>query len=530
MAQYKSQGRIDKVVPGSPAARVGIAAGDRLVAINDMPVKDVVGYQFHQVNSRVTVQVEREGVSAPLVFTLRKPEQQDLGLEFVDPTFDGIKRCNNHCPFCFVDQNAPGLRRTLDIKDDDLRYSFLYGGFITLTNLRESDWQRVQDEALSPLYVSVHATELELRRELLGNPRAPQVLDQLKRLGDMNVQVHTQLVLCPGINDGEHLDRSIADLVALYPHVQTVGAVPVGLTKFRATSDESKVESTKLKEEDELLSTFPSELSTRRERSRHGLYQSKLDLRPYTRTEASAVLDQVEAWQGRLHRGIGTHFVFASDEWYIMAGREVPHKRHYENFSQLENGIGMVRQLLDESKRTARKLPASIERPLRVVVACGEMPAASLNRSLEPLRAIENLDVQMVVVKNMTLEGNVACSGLLFGEEVAARLRKQGLNGRSGVRGQGPDGYEGAAGKGDQPSNTLTPDLSDLVFLPRRMFDFQGIRTLDEWTIERFQDELGVPCIKAEWTYEIWNTVQRALAGGDVRSRTDEGARLSALG
>lgn len=502
MAQYKSQGRIDKVAPGSPADRVGIVAGDRLVAINDVPVKDVVGYQFHQVNSRVTVQVEREGAAAPLVFTLRKPEQQDLGLEFVDPTFDGIKRCNNHCPFCFVDQNAPGLRRTLDIKDDDLRYSFLYGGFITLTNMRESDWQRIKDEALSPLYVSVHATELELRRQLLGNPRAPQVLDQLARLGEMNRQAHTQLVLCPGVNDGEHLDRSIADLAVLYPHVQTVGAVPVGLTKFRAQSAEASIE----------------EASLSSGRGRHGLYQSKLDLRPYTPREAAAVLDQVEVWQRRLHREIGTHFVFASDEWYILAGREVPHRRHYEGFEQLENGVGMVRQLLDESQRTARKLPTLIERPLRLVVACGEMPAASLSRALEPLRSVRNIDVQMVVVKNTTLEGNVACSGLLFGEEVTRALR------------------EALSVAGSQPPVACAPDAqlaepnSTLVFLPRRMFDFQGVRTLDEWHVERFQEELGVPCIKAEWTYDIWNTVQRALAGEECWSRTDEGVRSSSLG
>src|SRR6478735_10632214 len=175
MAQYKTNGTIDDVTPGSPAERAGIAAGDRLVAINGKPVKDVVGYQFHQVDTRVTLDVEREGVAAPLTFTIRKPEQQDLGLSFVDPTFDGIKRCNNHCPFCFVDQNAPGLRRSLDIKDDDYRYSFLYGGFITLTNLKEGDWERIAEEKLTPLYVSVHATELELRKSLLGNPRIPDV-------------------------------------------------------------------------------------------------------------------------------------------------------------------------------------------------------------------------------------------------------------------------------------------------------------------------------------------------------------------
>src|SRR5436309_14618387 len=226
MAQYKSKGTIDKVVPGSPAERVGIAQGDRLLTINGTPVKDVVGYQFHQVSNRIAVEVAREGAAAPLVFTIRKPEQQDLGLEFVDPTFDGIKRCNNHCPFCFVDQNAPGLRRTLDIKDDDFRYSFLYGGFITLTNLKETDWQRIDRERLSPLYVSVHATEPDLRRALLGNPRAPEVVPQLRHLGALGIQTHTQLVLFPVLTDGEHLERSINDLAALHPGVQTVGVVP----------------------------------------------------------------------------------------------------------------------------------------------------------------------------------------------------------------------------------------------------------------------------------------------------------------
>src|SRR6266540_2886949 len=193
MAQFKSHGRIDRVVPHSPAARAGIQEGDRLLSINGTPVRDVVGYEFHQVSSRVTVEVAREGASAPLLFTVRKPEQQELGLEFVDPTFDGIKRCNNHCPFCFVDQNAPGLRRTLDIKDDDFRYSFLYGGFITLTNLKDADWERINEERLSPLYVSVHATDPALRRPLLGNPRAPEIVPQLHRLGEMGVQTHTQL-------------------------------------------------------------------------------------------------------------------------------------------------------------------------------------------------------------------------------------------------------------------------------------------------------------------------------------------------
>lgn len=469
MAQYKSKGTIDRVEPRSPAERAGIVAGDRLIAINGTPVKDLVGYQFHQVNNRLTVEVERQSEPAPLVFTIRKPEQQDLGLEFVDPTFDGIKHCNNHCPFCFVDQNAPGLRRTLDIKDDDFRYSFLYGGFITLTNLKEQEWERIAEERLSPLYVSVHATEPEMRRRLLGNPRAPEIVPQLARLGDLGIQVHTQLVLCPGINDGAHLDRSISDLAALYPAVQSVGVVPVGLTKFR----------------------------------RNNHYQIKLDIRPYVAEESMVMIEQVTGWQQRLRPNLDTNFVYLSDEWYILAGQEAPPARDYDGYSQLENGVGMVRQLLDESRRVAKKLPERIDRPVRVVVACGEMPSLTLESALEPLRRVGNLDVRLRVVENATLGGNVTCSGLLFGEEVAAALRPYAAN-------------------GEEPA--------DLIFLPRRMFDFSGVRTLDEWTFDKFQEVLGLPVIAAESTREIWGGVQRLLKGEDCYTRLSKTPQFSQLG
>ena len=469
MAQFKTQGIIDSVEPNSPAARAGVQQGDKLIAINGKPVKDIVGYQFHQVESRLTLEVARDGSPQPLVFTVRKPEQQDLGLSFIDPTFDGIKRCNNHCPFCFVDQNAPGLRRTLDIKDDDFRYSFLYGGFITLTNLKESDWERVSEERLSPLYVSVHATEPEMRRKLLGNPRAPEVVPQLQRLGDLGIQVHTQLVLCPNLNDGEHLDRSIGDLSRLYPHVQTVGAVPVGLTKFR----------------------------------RNNHYQIKLDMRPYEPAEAEAVIRQVEVWQHRLREQIGVGFVYLSDEWYIMAGREMPAGREYDGFPQLENGVGMVRQLMDESRRTARKLPASLDRPVRATMVCGEMAAPHLARALEPLRAVQNLELRQVVVKNETLGGNVACSGLLFGDEVVANLRAH---------------------------EAQYTEPADLIFLPNRMFDFSGVRTLDEWTFDKFQTELNRPVISAEWTRDLLASILKAANGEDCYTKPKVLPRFSQLG
>jgi putative radical SAM enzyme (TIGR03279 family) len=285
----------------------------------------------------------------------------------------------------------------------------------------------------------------------------------------MGIQTHTQLVTCPGVNDGEHLDRSIADLAALYPYVQTVGVVPIGLTKFRRNSH----------------------------------YQIKLDLRPFRPEEAGVIVDQVERWQKKLNREIGTRFAFLSDEWYLMSGRDVPHVRSYEGYPQYENGVGLVRQLLDESRKTARKLPEQIARPVKIAIACGEMPASSLEQALKPLNSISGLDISLVVVKNNTLAGNVGCSGLLFGKETTDNLRAYGASGE-------------------------TP--ADLIFLPRRMFDFSGVRTLDEWQVETFQEELGKPVIIADWTVDIWETIQRYVRGEDCYSSTPEVVRLTTLG
>ena len=202
-------------------------------------------------------------------------------------------------------------------------------------------------------------------------------------------------------------------------------------------------------------------------------------------------------------RELDTHFAFLSDEWYLLAGREVPRARDYEEYPQLENGIGMVRQLVEESARTARKLPSSVERPVRVAVACGEMPAETLRRALEPVSAVDKVDLSLVVVKNETLGGNVSCSGLLFGEEVAGTLRPYAEGG---------------------------DDQADVIVLPRRMFDFTGVRTLDEWTVERFQEELGRPVVVAEWTKQVWAAVEKHQRGESLYTRSPEVIRLTALG
>ncbi len=464
MPQYKSEGRIDSVAPASPAADAGVQPGDRLVAINGHAIRDVVGYQFHQVGETLALDVLRAG--QPLTLTIRKDEDADLGLEFVDPTFDGIKRCNNHCPFCFVDQNAPGLRASLDIKDDDYRYSFLYGGFITLTNLKELDWQRIFEERLSPLHVSVHATDPALRRRILGNPRAPEILPQLRRLADNGIQVHTQLVLCPGINDGPALDQSITDLAALYPHVLSISAVPVGLTNQRRR----------------LLDPA---------------------LRGYRRDEAGPVFEQIAGWQKRFRKTLGLNFVYPSDEFYLQSGIRVPSARMYDGFKQYENGVGMVRQTLDEARRTARKLPAALPRPIRAVVVCGTLAAEPLREAFAPFQAVENLDLEVLPLANASLGPQVTVSGLLFGRDVVAAL---------------------------QPYAAGGPHPADVIFLPRRMFDFAGVRTLDEWTFPRLQETLGCPVVPAAWTGEVLATIRRAAAGEDCATPAPDLDRLPALG
>jgi putative radical SAM enzyme (TIGR03279 family) len=466
MAQYKSEGQIEAVTPGSPAALAGVAPGDRLLAINGRRVKDVIGYQFHQVGEALTMDLLRDGRAVSVA--IRKEEDADLGLVFFDPTFDGIKRCNNRCPFCFVDQNAPDLRPSLDIKDDDYRYSFLYGGFITLTNLKEHDWERIFEERLSPLHVSVHATDPALRRRMLGNPRAPEIIPQLQRLAAGGIQAHTQLVLCPGINDGPALDQSIRDLAALWPHVRSVSAVPVGLTSQR---------------------------------------RRFLDpaLRPYRQEEARPVFEQIARWQKQFRKDFGVNFVYPSDEFYLQAGVPVPTARMYDGFEQYENGVGMVRQTLDEAKKTARRLPAALDRPVRAVVVCGLMAAQSLRDAFAPFTAVENLDLTVLPVENKALGAQVNCSGLLFGRDVAEALQAHAAE-------------RGAARPGD------------LVFLPRRMFDFQGLRTLDEWTFARFQETLGCAVIAAEWTAPVLDTILRAAAGADCYTRDKEVVWISPLG
>jgi putative radical SAM enzyme (TIGR03279 family) len=377
-------GVIAAVEPRTLADRVGLRPGDRLIAIHDHVLRDIIDVQFYSAEETLDLLVERDGEQWRI--EAERDYGELLGLSFVRPTFDvDIRRCANNCEFCFVKQNAPGMRRSLYLKDDDYRYSFLFGNFVTLTNLTGEDWERLEEQRLSPLYVSVHATDLELRRRFLGRKTAPDIMDQLRRLADLGIEIHAQVVLVPGLNDGEHLMQTVADLTALAGEpVASVGVVPVGLTRFHSGR-----------------------------------------CRTYTAEEAQALLAQVEPWRAENRRRLGQSFVYPSDEWYLVAGREVPHADEYDGFPQVENGVGMVRQLLDEWAALKAHLPAS--GPTRLTLACGTLAAPVLARIVGEWRATAAVDVQLVPVVNHFFGPVTTVSGLLTGQDVIAALQGQRL-------------------------------------------------------------------------------------------------------
>ncbi len=376
-------GVISAVQPNSLAARLGLRPGDELLEINGHPLRDLIDVQFYGAEERLALRVRREGEEQTL--QARRRYDEPLGLDFTHPVFDtDIRRCNNRCEFCFVTQMPRGLRPSLYIKDDDYRYSFLFGSYITLTNLMEEDWARIGEQHLSPLYVSVHATDPDLRRRILGNPRAADIMDDLRRLARMGIEVHTQLVLVPGLNDGLYLDRSIGDLADLYPSVRSVSVIPVGLTKHH----------------------------------RGGC-------RPYTFQEMRRVWEQVTAWQRRLRRRLGVRFAYLSDEWILRLGEAVPPRAAYDGLDLRENGVGLVRSLLDRWRSVERTLSA-LGGPGQTWVT-GELMAPMLEGLAANFVARTGIRVQVVPVPNRFFGETVTVAGLLTSQDIVAHLRERPL-------------------------------------------------------------------------------------------------------
>lgn len=417
---------MELVLDGGLAERLGLCPGDRLVSINGHILRDVIDYHFHAADEDLEIEVERAG--RRLGFGVQRAYGEELGLRFTDDVFDGLRRCNNRCSFCFVDQMPRGMRRSLYVKDDDYRYSFLHGNFVTLSNWTEEDWERVAQQRLSPLYISIHATEPELRRRIFGNPNLPDILPQLSRLAELGIEMHAQIVIVPGLNDGQHLERTVDDLATLHPALRSIGVVPVGLTRYHAAG-----------------------------------------LRLLSREEQRAIVMQIMSWQVEYRRSFGTGLVYASDELYLVTDFPIPSAAEYDVFPQVENGIGLTRQLLDEWANIKGRHEAGESG--RGVVICGTLISPLLREIIEQLNDVFHLDVTTVAVDNGFFGPAVTVSGLLSAGDVIAALENR--------------------------------DLGDVAFLPRSMFDAKGEVTLDDYTLGEIESHLGVPVCAARSIGEI---------------------------
>jgi len=386
----RSAERADGVVvatvrPGSPAARAGLQPGDRILAINDEPLRDAIDFHFHAGEARLRLAVERAGAPAARVLDRRGP---DLGIELVPPQASEIATCGNKCVFCFIHQLPKGMRKSLYVKDDDFRLSFLHGNYITLTDLTEAELARIEEQRLSPLYVSVHATDPDLRHRLLGEPRVRrELLPIMERLAGAGIRMHAQIVLCPDWNDGPHLARTVQDLARLHPAVATTAVVPVGLTRHRER--------------------LPR-------------------LRTLTDDEARAVLEAIRGWQARFGEALGTRFVFGADELYLQAGMPLPPAAAYEGFSIAEDGIGLVRRFEDAFPRALRGAPERLARSRAVTVVTGGMFAPRLGRLLTRL-SVDGLTVRLVPIANDWFGHGIQVAGLLTGQDIQSQLAGRDL-------------------------------------------------------------------------------------------------------
>lgn len=372
------------VRPDSIAEEMSVQPGDRLLTINGQVLQDLIDYRYLSADDELEVEIIKPSGEV-WVLDVEKDPDEELGLEFAEATFDGIKRCRNKCIFCFVDQMPPGLRESLYIKDDDYRMSFLHGNFVTFTNLSGNDLDRLLQLRLSPLYVSVHTTNPELRQTMLSNRRAGDVLGQLAVLAGAGIHLHTQIVVCPGINDGPELARTLEDLGKLFPAVRSIAVVPVGLTGFR-----------------EGLPT----------------------LRLYTPKEASQVLELVDQYREQFAQRLCTALAYCADEFFLLAGRPIPSAEYYEEFPQTENGVGLTRLFLDSFARNFPLLPASLQRDVRLVLVTGRSAQKILAAVAEQLNQVGRLEVNLVGVNNTFFGETVTVAGLLTGGDISRSLKQ----------------------------------------------------------------------------------------------------------
>ncbi len=380
---------IQSIDAHSPARRAGVKEGETLLQVNGHPIVDVLDYKFYTYDSKLALVLQTPNGKERTV-KIRKQEGEELGLNFETYLMDKARCCANRCIFCFVDQLPRGMRDTLYFKDDDARLSFLMGNYITLTNLSQRELDRIVELRVSPINISVHATEPELRAMMLGHRNGGMILEHMKRFADAHITMNCQIVACPGINDGEHLMRSMEDLLALYPYVNSVSIVPVGLTRHR-----------------------------------EGLY----DLKPYDKAKAAAVVDMVEQFAQRCLEEHGSRIFWCSDEFYLRAERAIPEDEYFEDYTQLENGVGMLRLLRTEFD-AALRLADEIESVRPYSIACGVDAGAWMEEIVDTAAEKCHTKGSVYPIVNHFLGESITVSGLVTGGDLIAQLKGRDLGQR----------------------------------------------------------------------------------------------------
>ena len=378
---------ITKVSLGGIADEVGIEENDKLLTINGNEISDIIDYKFLSADEEIILEIEKANGEIWEV-EVEKEFGEDLGIEFGGGIMDKAKSCSNKCIFCFMDQLPPKVRETLIFKDDDFRLSFMTGNYVTFTNSGYKDLDRIIKYHLSPINVSVHATDPEVRKMMLNNRNAGMILDYIKYLTDNGIQVNAQIVLCPGINDGQVLDKTIKELSAFYPNLLSIAIVPVGLTKYR-----------------------------------ENLYQ----LEGFTPETAGALIDQVEAWQDKFHNEYGDNLVFCADEFYVKADRKIPDCTRYGNFEQLEDGIGLLAYFTLEFNKTLMKYkPRKLEKTISV--ATGKSSYKFIREKADILeQTFDGLKINVYAIENNFFGPEITVTGLITGSDLISGLSNKDL-------------------------------------------------------------------------------------------------------
>ncbi len=382
---------VEKVLPGSIAEEMEIEAGDALIEINGNKIEDIFDYQYYTQDEYIELLIRKRSGEEWLL-EIDKDYDEDLGVVFENGLMDEYRSCHNKCIFCFIDQMPEGMRDTLYFKDDDSRLSFLQGNYVTLTNMSDADIDRIIKYRLSPINVSFQTTNPALRCKMLNNRFAGEALEKARRLAEAGITMNGQIVLCKGVNDGDELERSICDLSAWLPTLESVSVVPVGLSKYR-----------------------------------EGLYP----LEPFTREDAKAVLALIHKWQDRLYPEYGLHFVHASDEWYILAGEELPQEDRYDGYLQLENGVGMLRLLLNEFQEAMDRLAAPVVEAQTLSIATGELAFPYIKDMARQItERFPQLQLHVYAIRNDFFGERITVSGLLTGQDILRQLTGRELGER----------------------------------------------------------------------------------------------------